>query len=204
MRSKMVADARRAFLVCAGVAGVAGRTAQRRTGRAQGPISRPRRTGRSVDRRAVEAAFEACEALSGTQGDQVLVNQGLHADNVVSAVREPWLVIDPKPLVGEREVGVAAIVRDSELGHSRGAVARASRQGFRRAGTQPRACSSVDGRTHRRVGVRGRRADCRSHGDRGLAARRMTRRAARGRARLSASLRRFCYAASWDPDPARA
>ena len=79
-------------------------------------------TGRSVDGRLVEAALEAFERLSGTQGDQVLVNQDLHADNVVSAAREPWLVIDPKPLVGEREFGVAAIVRGSELGHSREAV----------------------------------------------------------------------------------
>jgi streptomycin 6-kinase len=31
-------------------------------------------------------------------------------------------VIDPKPLVGEREFGLAPIIRSSELGHSRGAV----------------------------------------------------------------------------------
>jgi streptomycin 6-kinase len=39
-------------------------------------------------------------------------------DNVLAAEREPWLVIDPKPLVGEREFGLASIVRSFELGHS--------------------------------------------------------------------------------------
>ena len=41
----------------------------------------------------------------------MLVNQDLHADNVLAAEREPWLVIDPKPLTGEREFAVAPIVR---------------------------------------------------------------------------------------------
>jgi len=80
------------------------------------------RTGRTVDRRLVEAALEAFDELSATQGPQVLVNQDLHADNVVAAEREPWLVIDPKPLSGEREFGVAALIRGSELGHSPQAV----------------------------------------------------------------------------------
>jgi streptomycin 6-kinase len=41
----------------------------------------------------------------------------LHADNVLAAEREPWLVIDPKPLAGEREFAIAPIVRGKELGH---------------------------------------------------------------------------------------
>jgi streptomycin 6-kinase len=80
--------------------------------------------GRAVDGRLVDAATEAFAGLAATQGEQVLVNQDLHADNVLSAQREPWLVIDPKPLAGEREFGVAAIVRSRELGHSRAAVLR--------------------------------------------------------------------------------
>ena len=80
------------------------------------------RTGRTVDTRLVEAAAEAFTELAATQGEQVLVNQDLHADNILSATREPWMVIDPKPLAGEREFGVAAIVRGGELGHSRPAV----------------------------------------------------------------------------------
>ena len=49
----------------------------------------------------------------------MLLHQDLHGDNVLAAEREPWLAIDPKPLVGERELGVAPIVRSPELGHSR-------------------------------------------------------------------------------------
>ena len=57
--------------------------------------------------------------LAPTQGAPVLVNQDLHGENVLAAEREPWLVIDPKPLAGEREFSVSSIVRSSELGHSR-------------------------------------------------------------------------------------
>jgi streptomycin 6-kinase len=57
--------------------------------------------------------------LASSQGEQVLVHQDLHGHNVVSAEREPWLVIDPKPLAGERELSAAPIVRSGELGHSK-------------------------------------------------------------------------------------
>ena len=77
------------------------------------------RTGRRVDRRLIDAAAESLGDLGATQGEKVLVNQDLHADNVLAAEREPWLLIDPKPLIGEREFGVASIVRGRELGHSR-------------------------------------------------------------------------------------
>lgn len=73
----------------------------------------------SVAPELLEAALEALRELPGTQGEQVLVNQDLHGDNVLAAEREPWLVIDPKPLAGEREFAVAPIVRSSELGHSK-------------------------------------------------------------------------------------
>lgn len=75
--------------------------------------------GRPFAERTVAAAIDALAVLSTTQGDQVLLHQDLHGDNVLAAQREPWLVIDPKPLVGEREFAVAPIVRDAELGHSR-------------------------------------------------------------------------------------
>ncbi len=65
------------------------------------------------------AALEAIETLSSTQGEQVLLNQDLHFGNVLAAEREPWLVIDPKPLAGEREFAAAPIVRAHELGHSK-------------------------------------------------------------------------------------
>jgi streptomycin 6-kinase len=67
----------------------------------------------------LETAVEALHKLPETQGEQVLVHQDLHGDNVLRAQREPWLVIDPKPLVGEREFTVAPIIRSYEFGHSR-------------------------------------------------------------------------------------
>jgi streptomycin 6-kinase len=63
--------------------------------------------------------LDGLSELVATQGEQVLVHQDLHAGNVLRAEREPWLVIDPKPLAGEREFGIAPIVRGRELGHSR-------------------------------------------------------------------------------------
>jgi streptomycin 6-kinase len=80
------------------------------------------RAGRPCERRLLDAAIEALRELPSTQGGQVLLHQDLHAANVLAAEREPWLAIDPKPLLGEREFGVAPIVRSFELGHTRRAV----------------------------------------------------------------------------------
>jgi streptomycin 6-kinase len=80
------------------------------------------RLGRAVERRLVDAAVDALSSLSHSQGEQVLLNQDLHGDNVLAAEREPWLVIDPKPLTGEREFAVAPIIRSFELGHSKRAA----------------------------------------------------------------------------------
>jgi streptomycin 6-kinase len=62
---------------------------------------------------------ELARELASTQGELVLVHQDLHGENVLAAEREPWLVIDPKPLAAEREFAVASIVRSGELGHTR-------------------------------------------------------------------------------------
>jgi streptomycin 6-kinase len=62
---------------------------------------------------------ELARELARTQGELVLCHQDLHGENVVAAEREPWLVIDPKPLAAEREFAVAPIVRSNELGHSK-------------------------------------------------------------------------------------
>ena len=74
---------------------------------------------RPFERRLLDAALDALRELAPTQGEQVLLHQDLHADNVLRAEREPWLVVDPKPLVGEPEFGVAPIVRGAELGAAR-------------------------------------------------------------------------------------
>ena len=51
--------------------------------------------------------------------DAALERLGLHDANVLAAEREPWLAIDPKPLVGEREFGLAPIVRSAGFESSR-------------------------------------------------------------------------------------
>jgi streptomycin 6-kinase len=82
------------------------------------------RAGRPYARVLLDIALESLERLRMTQGEQVLIHQDLHAGNVLSAKREPWLAIDPKPLAGEREFSLAPIVRGAELGHSRAQVVR--------------------------------------------------------------------------------
>jgi streptomycin 6-kinase len=74
---------------------------------------------------AVEAGLldYALDVLRSVDSEaRFLVNQDLHGGNVLSAEREPWLVIDPKPLVGERELdGVGllrnAVFRDQSVAH---------------------------------------------------------------------------------------
>jgi streptomycin 6-kinase len=82
------------------------------------------RANRLVETPLLDLALESLERLRMTQGEQVLIHQDLHASNILRATREPWLVIDPKPLVGEREFSLAPIVRGAELGHSRTEVVR--------------------------------------------------------------------------------
>lgn len=69
--------------------------------------------------RLKDAALAYLRDLVPTQGERVLVNVDLHGENVLGAEREPWLVIDPKPIAAERELGAASIVRSNELGHSK-------------------------------------------------------------------------------------
>lgn len=76
-------------------------------------------TGRPFEEALVDAAEDAFEELVPTQGEQVLLHQDLHGGNVLAAEREPWLAIDPKPLAGEREFGLAPIIRSFELGHGK-------------------------------------------------------------------------------------
>jgi len=50
--------------------------------------------------------------LVASQGELVVCHQDFHRGNVLRAEREPWLAIDPKPVVGEREFDTAALMRD--------------------------------------------------------------------------------------------
>ena len=70
------------------------------------------RSGRSLPREILDAALEALTELPADPTETVLLNQDLHAGNVLATAREPWLVIDPKPLSGEQAFGLAPVLRD--------------------------------------------------------------------------------------------
>jgi streptomycin 6-kinase len=75
----------------------------------------PRRweeAGRPFERGLLDAALGALRELAPTQGELVVCSQDLHRGNILAAEREPWLAIDPKPVVAEREVGTVALLRD--------------------------------------------------------------------------------------------
>ena len=50
----------------------------------------------------VREGLRLFDELSRASSDDVLLATDLHAGNVLRAQREPWLVIDPKPFVGDR------------------------------------------------------------------------------------------------------
>lgn len=60
--------------------------------------------------------------LEQPSGPQVLSHQDLHPANVVLDDASGWLAIDPKPIVGDHECGVIAIVRSTLLGFEVSAV----------------------------------------------------------------------------------
>jgi streptomycin 6-kinase len=49
---------------------------------------------------------ERFRELAQSSTDAVLLATDLHAGNILAAEREPWLVIDPKPYVGDRHYDV--------------------------------------------------------------------------------------------------
>jgi streptomycin 6-kinase len=55
----------------------------------------------SIDPGLARVGMELLRALPATAERNVLLCTDLHAENILSAQREPWLVIDPKPYVGD-------------------------------------------------------------------------------------------------------
>jgi streptomycin 6-kinase len=85
--------------------------------------------GRVFERYLVDEAVAACLELGGEGEQQVVLHQDLHGGNVLRATREPWLAIDPKPLVGERAFDTASLLRDRRwLLEAPGAGARIRRR----------------------------------------------------------------------------
>ncbi len=65
--------------------------------------------GGLVPAELVDQAVAYCRELGPRAGDH-LVNEDLHYDNVLRGTREPWLVIDPKPIAGDREFGLIPLL----------------------------------------------------------------------------------------------
>lgn len=67
------------------------------------------RFARPFSRELLMRAYELGESLMRADHGQI-VNQDLHYGNVLAGEREPWLVIDPKPLAGPADFGVAPLL----------------------------------------------------------------------------------------------
>lgn len=63
----------------------------------------------------------------GRQGPQVLLCTDLHAENVLAAQREPWLMVDPKPYVGDPAYDVLQHVINGAARFGREPLALAAR-----------------------------------------------------------------------------
>ena len=59
------------------------------------------RDSRGLDPGLARTGIAALRELPGTASASVLLCTDLHAGNVLAAGREPWLVIDPKPFIGD-------------------------------------------------------------------------------------------------------
>jgi streptomycin 6-kinase len=72
------------------------------------------RGGRPFERSLVDLAVDVFRDVDADA--HWLANQDLHGGNLLRAEREPWLVIDPKPLVGERELDGVGLLRNAASG----------------------------------------------------------------------------------------
>jgi streptomycin 6-kinase len=68
--------------------------------------------GRPFERGLVDEVVAWIRALAPSQPELIVAHQDLHGGNVLRAKREPWLVIDPKPLLAERAFDTASLIRD--------------------------------------------------------------------------------------------
>jgi streptomycin 6-kinase len=69
-----------------------------------------------VPARLLDAALASARD-AGESAGTLLLSDDLHYDNVLRGQREPWLMIDPKPVSGDPEFGVIPLLwnRFSEL-----------------------------------------------------------------------------------------
>ncbi len=62
----------------------------------------------AITDRAQKVYTELCNSM----GERVLLHGDLHHDNILAAERQPWLAIDPKGVVGEREYETGSWLRN--------------------------------------------------------------------------------------------
>ncbi len=87
-------------------------------------LGRWERYGRPMPRRVLEQACELAKQFSGA-GGALLVNYDVVYGDVLASEREPWLVVDPKVVVGDPEFGVAQLLwRRQEEMEARGGLRR--------------------------------------------------------------------------------
>lgn len=67
--------------------------------------------GHPVEPSALALAVDLLQSVESNA--RTLVNQDLHPGNILRAEREPWLVIDPKPAIGEPEVTTVGLLRSA-------------------------------------------------------------------------------------------
>ena len=67
--------------------------------------------GRPFDDRLLQSTLHLCRQFSLDTSASTLANADFHLGNVVAAQREPWLAIDPKPLVGDPAFDAAHLIR---------------------------------------------------------------------------------------------
>jgi len=70
------------------------------------------RARRPFERAPLDAALAACEELARPAGPAIIANRDVHLGNVISAQREPWLLIDPQPVLGEPAFDLAYLAQD--------------------------------------------------------------------------------------------
>ncbi len=80
--------------------------------------------GRPFEQGLVDAAAAAARELAGSQTKLAVCHQDLQGSNVLTARREPWLAIDPKPIVAEPAFDVASLLRDRRWSIDRGIISR--------------------------------------------------------------------------------
>ena len=73
-------------------------------------------TGAPFERVLAERAASLFADLAEERAETFLLHGDFHHENVLAAKREPWLAIDPKPLVGDRAFDVSALLWNRATG----------------------------------------------------------------------------------------